>query len=42
MNLNEQSKKRARTEDDDWEDVEEEQAKPRKIVTARRKNTEAN
>lgn len=38
MNLNEQSKKRARVEEDqDWEDMEEEPAKPRKIIKANRK-----
>ena len=37
MDLNEQSKKRAREQDDDWEDVEEQEKKPRKIVKAQRK-----
>ena len=38
MNLNEQSKKRVRIEEEeDWEDMEEQPAKPRKIVKANRK-----
>ena len=40
MNLNEQSKKRVRVEEEeeeDWEDMEEQPTKPRKIVKANRK-----
>lgn len=41
MNLNEQSKKRARGEEEnEWEDIEEEETKPRKIVKAKRKAEE--
>ena len=42
MDLSEQSKKRAREgKDDDWEDMEEQPTKPRKIVKANRKLAES-